>query len=86
MLLADGPAVAALFERAGVLQGATVARGHSAIAAAASSWGVFVADPRTVVCGADLALVVGPSGTNVARRDPRTGTWRYVIAVVAGGR
>ncbi len=85
VLLDDGPAVAALFETTGVLHTGAGLCGRAAIAAATpASWGGgFVADPRQVVCGADLALVVGPAGTNVARRDP-SGTWRYVISVPAG--
>jgi hypothetical protein len=87
VLLRDGAAAAQLFEPDGVIvpwPGSAQVRGRAAIAelaAGLSSDGPgYLADPRHVTLGADLALIVSPSALNVARRR-RNGSWRFVISL-----
>jgi ketosteroid isomerase-like protein len=87
VLLGDGPAVAQLFERGGVIMpraGSAEARGRAAIAGLArnlwSNGPGYLADPRQVAHSGDLALVVGSAAVNVARRQ-RNGSWRFVISL-----
>ncbi|MGH2896353.1 MAG: hypothetical protein ACRDPM_24220 [Solirubrobacteraceae bacterium] len=86
-VLRDQVAVACLFEDGGMLAWATgprVAQGLAAIAALAERlWHagqIYVADPRQVLQAGDMALVLGPHVTNVARRE--AGGWRYAIALL----
>jgi hypothetical protein len=87
VVLGDGAAAARLFERGGVIvpgAGSVEARGRPAIAALTRDLWTngpgYLANPRQVARSGDLALVVGPTTVNVARRR-RNGSWRFVISL-----
>ena len=86
VVLRDASATAALFELDGVLVAGrrTPATGRVDVARAARRLGDcgYVADPRRVLRGHGLALVVGPRSVTVARRGS-DGMWRYAFAVFA---
>jgi hypothetical protein len=86
VVLCDAPAAAALFEPGGVLVAGlgVPATGRVEVeCAAAGLWACgYVADPRRVLRGHGLALVVGARSVTVARRED-DGIWRYAFAVFA---
>jgi hypothetical protein len=88
VVLRDRAAITALFEPAAVLlaEGTTRSvRGADRIAGFVTTmWRqerTYLSRPREVVQADDTALVVGDSGTSVARRG-RDGRWRFVISRV----
>jgi hypothetical protein len=88
-VLRDPAAVGRLFEaRALLVAGGTTGevRGSEEIALSASSlWSrdfTYVAHARRVVQAHDIALVLAPQGTNVARRAA-DGAWRYAISLLS---
>jgi hypothetical protein len=87
-VLRDPGALAPLFEtRAVLVAGGSVgeARGSREIVRSAGAlWArdyTYLADPRRVVQAHDVALVLAPQGTNVARRTAN-GDWRYAISLL----
>jgi hypothetical protein len=83
VVLRDASATAALFELDGVLvAGSRAATGRLDVARATHRLGGYgyVADPRRVLHGSGLALVVGPRSVTVARRGVDE-MWRYAFAV-----
>ena len=87
VVLHDGAAVAALVERRGVLVAGPgdPATGRAEVARATPRlWARgYAADPRRVLCGHGLALVVSERSVTVARRGD-DGIWRYAFAVFPG--
>ena len=88
LVLRDGEALAELFEAGAVLVAGngSPARGGEEIARWATAlWAgdrPYVADPRRVVQGRELALVVEEQAINVVRRGS-DGAWRYAIVLLA---
>lgn len=85
LLLGDLNAVSELFEDWALIamaDGSQEVRGGKHIASlAAKRWDEgdrYMAEPRLVLQARDIALVLGPRGTNVVRRAP-DGVWRYAI-------
>lgn len=84
IVLRDAPAVAALFERCGVLVAGSRApatgRGE-VVHATADLWSCgYVAEPHRILRDHGLALVVGARSVTVARRGD-DGVWRYAFVV-----
>lgn len=81
LVLQDDAAVAALFEKGGVLvERSGCVRGRNQVAHLLAKQ-QYLAAPCSVTVVNNIAIVVGPHTVNVSCRDPGGG-WRLVAAIV----